>query len=577
MGVYLELLNDETLALKASYRDRERVKAVGEGKWSAETKRWLFPLSHSVVDNIQREFGKIAIEPQIFTRLSLLDSFQRKVQKIKKLKDCNVDESFLKVTLWPHQRVGVRFCQEFDKCCCFDDMGLGKSLVAVYMGIWRKSRGEIKKCIILAPKSCKESVWGRQIEKFTDEKCLVVDGTLAKRRQLYKRYKREDILFLIFSYETFRTDFLRLKEMGILNSGNDGAGMLILDEVQKVKNPQAQISKVVKNVQALFALALTGTPVYNRPEDIWGPMNIVSPGLLGSNYQRFTDRYLIKGSYGNDQVAGGYRNLKELKGKIESVSIRRMKEEAIDLPEKTYEDLFCEMVDPKQREAYESMRKELFAWIRDMDDKEVRVRANQLLTRNVRLSQLSDGFISSPELKKPKWFRSSKVEEIDGILEDYADADSGIVIFCRWVPLVHFLFGRYREKYGAVHLMGQTKDKDRLKAIDAFQEGKAKVFVLQIQSGSLGIDLSRAKIGIFIDKAFLSPGILRQSEDRLHRLGQKENCTMISLITPGTIDERWDKLMQAKLELSNKIIPSMPRLNKEDWLYLTGKEGSAKK
>lgn len=568
MGVYLELFNDETLALKASYRDRERVKAVGDCRWSKEVKRWLFPLSHSVVDNIQREFGKIATEPQISTRLKLLDSFQTKVQKIKKLKDCNVDESFLKVTLWPHQRVGVRFCQEFDKCACFDDMGLGKSLIAIAMAVWRKNRGEIKKCIILAPKSCKESVWGRQIEKFTDEKCLVVNGTLAKRRQLYKRYKREDILFLIFSYETFRVDFPRLKEIGILNSGNDGAGMLILDEVQKVKNPQAQISKVVKNVQALFALALTGTPVYNKPEDIWGPMNVVSPGLLGSNYRGFIDRYLIKGSYGNDQVTDGYRNLKELRSKIQSVSIRRMKEQILDLPEKVYEDLFCEMTDPAQKKAYEEMREQLFTWIENMNGEEIKVNAGQLLTKNIRLSQIADGFIMGHELGRPKWFKSSKIAEIDEILEDYAD--SGIVIFCRWVPLVQLLFKRYEEKYSAVRLMGQTKDKDRLKAIDEFQAAKAKVFVLQIQSGSLGIDLSQAKIGIFVDKAFLSGGILKQAEDRIHRPGQKEACTMISLITTGTIDERWQLLMEKKLALADKVVPGTPRLDKEDWLYLTG-------
>lgn len=568
MKPYLELCDEKTLALKCSFHEKELAKSIGDYKWSPEIKRWIFPLNREVIENARRTFGGIAIQPEIYTRLKLLNSFQAKIQKIKKFKDCHVDESFLKVPLWPHQRVGVRFCQEFDKCCCFDEMGLGKSFIGIAVAVWRKSQGKIKKCIILAPKSCKESVWARQISKFTDEKSLVIDGSPAKRDRLYEQFKKQDILFLIFSYETFRVDFEKLKEIGILNNGKNGTEMLILDEIQKVKNPRTQIAKAVKNTQLPFAVGLTGTPIFNRPEDIFGPMHIISPGLLGSNYWRFMDKYLIRGGYGDHQIVG-YRNLKELKAKVESVSIRRMKEEIINLPEKTYEDLLCEMIDPKQKEAYETMRSELYAWIENMNGEEVRVNAGQLLTRNIRLSQIADGFIMSHELEKPKWFRSSKIEEIDGLLEDYAD--SGIVIFCRWVALVQFLFQRYKEKYNAVHFFGQTKDKDRLEAIDKFQAGEAKVFVLQIQSGSLGIDLSRAKIGIFVDKAFLSPGILRQSEDRIHRVGLREACAMISLITKNSIDERWQKLMEKKLELSSRIIPTMPRLDKRDWLYLTKK------
>lgn len=565
---YLELFDSTQLALKCSYGEREIAKSIGDYKWDPSTKMWIFPLSREVVEKARRAFGGIAIEPTIFTHLRLLDSFQSKVQKIKKFKDCHVDESFLKMPLWPHQRVGVRFCQEFEKCCCFDEMGLGKSFIAIYMATWRKAQGKLKKCIILAPKSCKESIWGRQITKFTDEKSLVVDGTPSKRDRIYKQYLKRDILFLIFSYETFRVDFEKLKEIGILNNGNEGVGMIILDEIQKVKNVRAQISKAVKNAQVRFGIGLTGTPVYNRPEDIFGPMHVISPGLLGNNYWRFTDQYLIKGGYGDHQTVG-YKNLEELKNKVESVSIRRLKEEILNLPEKTYEDLLCEMIDPKQKEAYESMREELFAWIENMSGEQVKIQAGQILTRNVRLSQIVDGFVTSPELKRPKWFRSSKIEEIDGILEDYAD--SGVVVFCRWIALVDFLYERYKEKYNAVFFRGATSDKDRLTAIDRFQQGKAKVFVLQIQSGSLGIDLSRAKIGIFVDKAFLSPGILRQAEDRIHRSGLKEACTMVSLIAKGTIDERWQKLMEKKLELSSRVISVIPRLDKSDWLFLTNK------
>lgn len=566
MGVYLELFDDHTLALKSSYGDRERIKIVGEGKWSKEVKRWLFPLSRSVVDNARKEFGKIAIEPRIWTLLTSLAAFQKRVQKIKKLKDCPIDESLVKVELYPHQRVGVKFSQCFEKMGVFDDMGLGKSLTSIYMGVWRKSRGEINKCIILAPKSCKETVWERQIAEFTNEKSLVVTGTPKKRDKIYREFKDDpQILFCIFGYESFRNDFTKLKEMGILNSGKNGVEMAIFDEIQKLKNRKTGISRVVKKLQVPYVIGLTGTPIHNRIEDLFGVLDPLAPGLLGSNFRLFSKRYLKKGER-NDRRIVGYRNLEELRKKVASISIRRNKEEVSNLPEKIYEDRILQMSDPAQKKAYQTMREQLYVWVRDMDDNEIRIKAAELFTKNIRLSQITSGFLSSPELKEPVWFHSSKVKEIDDILDDYVD--SQVVIFTRWIACIDFLYQRYREKYKAVFLSGRVKDRDRTRVIDAFQSGEAKVCICQIQTASLGIDLSAAKIGIFMGKALLSPGTLAQSESRIHRTGLKEACELISLIVQNSIDERWDLLMRQKQALADQIIPVF---NKGDWLYLAGK------
>ena len=178
---YLELFDSKTLALKCDYGERELAKACGDYKWDKESKRWIFPLNREVLENAKREFDGIAVEPAILTKLSQISTFQTKVQKIKKMRDCTLDESFIKTTLYPHQRVGIRFCQEFQKASIFDEMGLGKTLQCIYLALWRKKRGELEKCIILAPKSCKTTIWLRQIEKFTDERGLVVEGVKKKR------------------------------------------------------------------------------------------------------------------------------------------------------------------------------------------------------------------------------------------------------------------------------------------------------------------------------------------------------------------------------------------------------------
>jgi len=450
-------------------------------------------------------------------------------------------------------------------------MGLGKTLTSIAIVLWRKKNNQVKRCIILAPKTCKETVWARQIEQFTNEKALVVEGIKKKRKRIYERFKKENILFLVFGYETYRVDFLLLKELAIINNHGTGAEMLILDEVQKIKNIKAQITKKVANTHVRYAIGLTGTPVYNRIEDIFAPVSIIKPGLLGSSFWKFSDHFLRMGGYGEHQVVG-YQHLNELREKVESISIRRTTDEVLVLPPKHYEDRELEITDPEQKRVYEQMRDELFAWIRDMNDQEVKVQASQILSRNIRLSQITNGFITSHNLKQPKWFKNSpKIAEIDEIVEDYAD--EGIVIFTRWIPMVHKLYERYKEKYNAVYLAGETPDKMRVENIDKFQDGTSKVFIAQIQAGSLGISLNTAKIVIFTDKSFLSLGILKQAECRVYRNGLKHSCTIISLLIKNTIDENWKKLIEKKGRLAGQIIvDKAPKMTKEDWLSLLNKE-----
>jgi len=566
---YLEMHGPNSVALKCTFHERDQAKAIGDYHWDKASKKWIFPLTRETIRKTRQEFKGIAIEPEIFTHLTQQTHFQDKIVEIKKLKDCEVDESFIKGNLYPHQRVGVKFLEQFDKACVWDEMGLGKTLTSIAIVLWRKKKGEVKKCIVLAPKSCKETVWARQVEQFTNEKVLVVEGTKKKRKKIYERFKKENILFLIFGYETYRVDHSLLKELEMINNNGNGAEMLILDEVQKIKNIKAQITKAVANTHVHYTVALTGTPVYNRIEDIFSPVNIIKPGLLGSSYWRFSDHFLRMGGYGEHQVVG-YQHLKELREKIESVSIRRTTDQVLVLPPKHYEDRELEMTNTEQKRVYEEMRDELFTWVKNMDDQEVKVQASQILSRNIRLSQITNGFITSQALTKPKWFKDSpKITEIDEVLESYAD--EGVVIFTRWIPMVHNLYNKYKEKYNAVYLAGETPDKMRVENIDKFQDGTSKVFICQIQAGSLGISLNRAKIVIFTDKSFLSLGLLKQAEARVYRNGLKHSCTIISLLINGTIDINWKKLIEKKGKLAKEVIVDRPKMSREDWLSLVSK------
>ena len=564
---YLEMWDDHTLALKCNFEDRERVKSVGDYKWNSLEKKWIFPFRRDIVDIIRSEFPTLAIASDVLKAYSQDEKFQEKVQSIKKLKDCQVNESFLKLPLFTHQRVGVKFLTQFRKAACFDDMGLGKTLEALCFAVNKKEK--IRKCLILCPKSVKLSVWADQIEEFTYEKYVVVDGPKKKREEQFQEFKNNDIFFLIASYETFRVAYDRLKTLKLINSNSSGINMMILDEATKIKNPQTQITKKVIKTQIDFALILTGTPMWNRVEDIYMLIQFIHPGLLGSTYWSFSDKYLRKGGFENHDVIG-YKNLDDLQEKVNSISIRREKHEVVQLPDMIREDRTLDMEDKEQREAYRTMQEEMIVWVKTLDDQEIKVKAGELLTRNLRLSQITDGFLTDYSLKITKWYKgSSKLKEIKTIIKDYAESHQ-IVIFTRWLPMVDILQKTWEKSpYNAVSLYGRLNDTKRAEAISSFQSGRSRIFVAQINTGGMGIDLSCATIQIYIDKAFISPAVLNQAEDRSHRPGLKNSLEVISLICKNTIDEHWEKLMRRKQRDISKFFPRT-MISRADWLYLLG-------
>lgn len=568
---YLELYDENILALKCEFEDRDKAKQIGSYKWNPRTKKWFYPFRRDIIDAIRLSFPNIPIEKGILSRYAQDFAFQEKTQAIKLLKDCMVDESFLKLPLYRHQRIGVKFLSEFDKAGIFDDMGVGKTLEALYIAIARKK--EASKCLILCPKSVKMSIWASQIEKFTHEKFLNLDGTRKKRNEILEQFKCEDYYFLIASYETFRVSFETFKSIGLINNSinnnSSGIRMAILDEATKIKNPQTQITKKILKTHLKFALILTGTPMWNRVEDIYCLIQFIHPGLLGSTYWAFQDKYLIKGGYENHEITG-YKELEDLKEKVNSVSIRREKNEVSELPPIVKENRMVELEDKEQKEAYKSMEEEMIVYVKTLNDEEIKVKAGELLTRNLRLSQIADGFLTDYALKETKYYpKSSKFKEIDSIIQDYASSHQ-IVIFSRFLAIIDFLTSKYKDKpFHAVNLQGKMKDSERLEAIDLFQNGKSRLFIAQINTGGMGIDLSCATIQIYIDKCFLSPAIIQQAEDRSHRRGLRDSLEIISLICKDTIDSHWEELMQRKQKQIGKFFPRFS-LSKEDYLKLLG-------
>jgi len=569
----LTLKDPITLQLSCPVALRQQAKISGPFRWDPTSRAWLYPLSEDIVKRIIRNFGQIDVDPQIFQALINQRQQQFESCRIKLEKDTNLPPIPLKTPLWEFQKTGVKFLLSQDRLANFDEMGLGKTLQALALMIARKRNDGLTGCLIIAPKTWKDG-WAEEIKKRTYESSLVVRGDKEARIKIYKEYLRSKILFLIMGYETLRQDWILLSNLKLLrnrklaqNSGKIDA--VILDECQKIKNRKSQIGRIIHSIEARFATLLTGTPILNRPEDIWNPIEFLRPGFLAPNYWAFEDEYIIKGGFNNKQIIG-YKNLDKLKRKLDSISIRRTKDEVLDLPPKVYTKISVELEDPHQREAYNEMRERLRVELEDLNKETVTVRATSIFTQFLRLTQITNGFLYDPKVqKKPKYFRSSKFQAIEDFLKEYISDSRKLVVWTNWLPCLFYLEDKYKKRFNAVTLWGGLPEEARTTNIQRFQTGDAQLLIGQIRTGSLGISLTAADTQIIIDKAMISPAVIRQAEDRLHRKGQSQSVTIISLVCRNTIDEHWERLLQKKQNWINEILQAR-KLDKQFFLDLLG-------
>lgn len=579
----LNLMGRE-LQFKCHYDDRLLVKSISGYRWSKELKSWLYPFNKYTIIQIRKFFPDVVISPEVLEEVKKEESENARALRFKdEVIDIDIP---LKSTLCIHQKRGVGFLLSRNSSMLADEMGVGKSLQSLAAVIYRKQKGEVNKCLIVCPSTIK-NVWVDEIDKHTHEKCMMVDGTKKKRDEIYREYLENDVTFLIVNYECLLQDrgyFGVNKKFQYIGSGMK-VQAIIADESIRIKNYKAKSTKTLKAIPATYRIAVSGFPIANRVEDIWSQIDWVKPNYLGNRWQ-FEDLYIVHqqffmGSRDFKKIVG-YRNLEQLSKKLEPLYIRRLKKEVLqDLPDKIYQNRYIILTDKEQMH-YDEMKENMRLFIEKQSEEDISLKANSILVQLLRLSQITTGFVTDQSFSNPVWFTdskeqiiSSKIKEIDIILEELVSSGQKVVIWSRFVPVVKQLYKRYKELYGASYISGEVSVKDRGEIVRRFQEegaaeGGGMVFIGQVQSGGMGITLHRACYEIFIDKAFISPSSIIQAEDRLHRRGQKNAVNIISLIVKGTVDEHWEKLMITKRDIAEKIMGDKPfqEITKQDLLEM---------
>jgi SNF2 family DNA or RNA helicase len=307
--------------------------------------------------------------------------------------------------------------------------------------------------------------------------------------------------------------------------------------------------------------------VTKAPLDIYAQAEFLGPRLLGhSSYYSFQGRYAVTqkrkmGAHSFEQVVG-YRNLEELSGIISQFSYRVLKKDCLDLPEKVYTVREVELT-PEQAKMYNEIRGEGLTLLNSGE----LVSTQSIIAQMLRLQQVLSGHLKTDDGDLVT-FPTNRIEELVSICEE---AGGKVIIWSRFRHDIQQITQRLKQEFGedsAASYYGDTSDDERLRIVQDFQkpDHPLRFFVGNAATAGYGITLTEANTVVYFANSFdLEHRI--QSEDRAHRLGQKNKVLYIDLISPGTIDERIVKALRQKIDLGAKVLGEEAR----EWLRLDPK------
>ncbi len=459
---------------------------------------------------------------------------ERLVRNIKKGKEKFVK---LKYPLFPYQLLGSVFLSLTQRAILADDMGLGKTVQAIASSIYLKKLKKVKRVLVISPASLKHQ-WKSEIEKFCDEKAVVIEGTKAKRKKLYN----EKCFFHILNYELTYRD-----KDEILSLNPD---LVILDEAQRIKNWKAKTTQTVKSIRSKYAFILTGTPLENRLEELYSVVQFIDPILLGPAW-KFMERYTERDEWGG---IAGYKRLDEVREKISPIFLRRRKDEVMDdLPPRLDETYTIELTGVQRmiHDAYRSELKSIYARNKDKDKwpKEDLARLLELITY---MREVCDSTLLVGETVKN---HSAKLKELSLLLDDIViEGGHKALIFSQWERMTSLIETLLNEiGIGYEYLWGGVKPKKRPQLVSNFNKNPECMVFLSTDAGGLGLNLQSASYVINIELPW-NPAVLEQRISRAHRMGQRKPVTSINLLSDDSIEDRVYSTIQKKRELFNAVI-----------------------
>jgi SNF2 family DNA or RNA helicase len=447
-------------------------------------------------------------------------------------------DRLLSVPLYPYQREGVRFAVTRGKSIIADEMGLGKTIQAIAAAELLRREGFIESVLILCPTSLKYQ-WKKEIERFTGATAMVIEGDHLVRT---RGYQSAEAIYKIVSYHSIANDLKVYRTME--------CDLLIMDEVQRLKNWNTQVAKAARQIHSSYAVVLSGTPLENNLNELYSVMQLVDQFCLGPLYLFRSETTVL------EDVTGkviGYKNLNQVGQKIQSVLLRRTKKQvALQMPQRADKILYVALT-PEQREIHNDCKaavaKILHRWKSTHFISESE--RNRLLLHISKMRMVCDStyiFDQSTNFQ-------TKIDEAVHIINDViANGDEKIVVFSQWERMARLLtleLKRLGVPYEYLH--GGVPSVKRRQLMDNFTDDPCSRVFISTDAGSTGLNLQVASIIINLDLPW-NPAVLEQRIARIYRIGQQRNIQVINMVASDTIEERMLSTLNFKSNLSAGIL-----------------------
>lgn len=447
--------------------------------------------------------------------------------------------------LYDFQRPGIEFLIERECALLGDEMGTGKTVMATVALRILFQTGKASSALIVCPLSVL-SVWDQHLREWAPMLSVtVVRGSQPERRRDWKSPAH----VYLTTYDTLRQD---MSSDGAEPRAKTEFDVVILDEIQAIKNWESRRSRAVRKLRARYRWGLSGTPIENRLDDLFAIFGFLDPEVFPRSELRTISP-------------------QEAKARLQPYFLRREKRQVMkDLPPKIRQEEWLEL-DSDQKAEYEAALAEGRERIAASGEEISKVHIFQLIHR---LKQICN-FASN----KDKSTKSAAVREL---VEQIVDGGRKVLVFSQYKEYGIDKLQPVLDEFGVVRFSGEMSQSAREQAVTSFRTDPSKhVFLATVKTGGLGLTLTEASYVIHFDH-WWNPAVMWQAEDRTHRPGQTEPVNVYSLWMRDTIDERIHDILERKGLLHEEVIGALSRevvdslISTEEWLEVLGLESKRK-
>lgn len=489
--------------------------------------------------------------PKAFARIQIelnrqWKQMMKQLNEIKEIPEAPVPTG-LNGELRPYQQLGMSwllFLRKFGfGACLADDMGLGKTIQLISYLLSVKDQETSGPALIICPTSVLGN-WQKELEKFAPE------------LNVYLHYGANRLKEEAFSEKAWQSDVVLtsygLSHLDIAEFESVTWSSIAIDEAQNIKNAQTKQSRAVRKLKAKHHIALTGTPMENRLNELWSIFDFTNHGYLGS-LGAFHKRFVLP-----IEKDDRPEKIKELQALIRPFLLRRTKKDeevALNLPDKLEQKEYCPLT-AEQASLYEQLVRDTFAEIEKLSGFERKGLILQMLSR---LKQLCNhpALYLKETAPTDTLERSTKLEKLVELIGAVIEQGESCLIFTQYLEMGEIIRQALMKEYGieVPFLNGSVPKAKRDEMITRFQNREFPVFLLSLKAGGTGLNLTAANHVIHYDR-WWNPAVENQATDRAYRIGQSRFVHVHKLICTGTLEEKIDDMLEKKQSLNDQIIQS---------------------